>query len=328
MRCLELQTVTYGTNSAPFLSTRCLVELARSNQKMYPLGADALLKQCYVDDILFGVETITELQDAHQQITRLLSTAGMTLHKRTSNSTAFLKSISMNHSQPNYIISSENKSSKVLGIQWSPLNDTFTLTLPVSSIDYNISKREVLSTIAKIFDPVGLINPYVVIAKILMQKIWLSRIGWDDLLNDELMKEWKSFASGISDLNTLTISRNVFTQTRSEVKSIEIHSFSGASERCYGSCIYIRVTYKIGSSCNLICSKSRVAPLKRLTIPRLELAGALLMAQLTDKIMKIFADSFSIDAVHLWTDSQIVLSRLNSHPSRWTTFVANRVSEI
>lgn len=328
MRCLELQTVTYGTNSAPFLSTRCLVELARSNREMYPLGADALLKQCYVDDILFGAETISELQDAYQQITKLLSTACMTLHKWTSNSTTFLRSISLNHSHPNYIISSENKSNKVLGIQWSPLSDTFTITLPDGSLDNNISKREVLSNIAKIFDPVGLINPYVVIAKILMQKIWLSKIGWDDHLNDELMKEWKSFASGISELHTLSISRNLFTQPRSEVKTIEIHSFSDASEKCYGTCVYLRVIYELGSSCNLICSKSRVAPLKRLTIPRLELSGALLMAQLTDRIVKVFADSFLVDVVHLWTDSQIVLSWLNSHPSRWTTFVANRVSEI
>lgn len=328
LECLELQTVTYGTNSAPFLSTNCLIQLATSNSEKYPLASDALINQCYVDDILYSSETLQELLETHKQLTELLGTANMKLHKWSSNSSQFLEAISSTNNQETYVIASEGNTSKVLGISWQPDRDTFSVTLPKIELQHTATKRQVLSVIAQIFDPIGLINPFIVTAKVFMQKIWLEKMSWDEQLSPTLLEEWRTFCRTIPDLGNIKIPRNLFTPC--ERKSIiEIHAFSDASLKCYGTCIYVRAIYEDNSvSCNLLTSKSRVAPLKQITLPRLELCGAVLMAKLTKKIVSIFEKKININSVHLWTDSEIVLCWIKSHPSRWSLFVANRVAEI
>ncbi|KAH1021632.1 hypothetical protein HUJ04_011125 [Dendroctonus ponderosae] len=116
VKCLELQTVTYGTSSAPFLATRCLLELAKTNQQSHPLAAEAILHQCYVDDIISGCNTLNELTNLHYELTSLVGSAGMSLHKWSSNSAQFFNAISAQTKQPNYIIPSLSERSKVLGM--------------------------------------------------------------------------------------------------------------------------------------------------------------------------------------------------------------------
>lgn len=174
-----------------------------------------------------------------------------------------------------------------------------------------------------------LISPFVVIAKIIMQKIWLSNLDWDDQLPGTLLWEWNDFLNSLSDLKKMKIPRNLFSYGKDSVISIELHAFSDASMKCYGTCIYLRVCYNNNKvSCCLIAAKNRIAPLKQLTLPPLELQGALLMANLTTKVRSILKNCFPINAIHLWTDSEIVLAWIKAEPSRWTVFVANRVSEI
>lgn len=330
LKCLELQTVTYGTNSAPYLSTRCLIELANTEETTYPLASIALKNQCYVDDILHGCESEADLLKAHQQLTDLLKSAGMSLHKWCSNSTGFLNSISSDNHSSKYVIREANHTNKVLGLIWNPSDDDLMITFPKSKETLRQqTKRQVLSTIAQVFDPMGLISPFVVIAKIIMQRIWLSKLDWDDQLPESLLLEWNDFSSSLKDLTKLIIPRNLFSYSKDSVIRIELHAFSDASMKCYGSCIYLRVCYNNNIvSCCLIAAKNRIAPLKQISLPRLELQGALLMANLTSKVRSIFSNSFSINAIHLWTDSEIVLAWIKAQPSRWTVFVANRVSEI
>lgn len=128
-------------------------------------------------------------------------------------------------------------------------------------------------------------------------------------------------------MSSLKISRWLISNLK--IARIEIHSYSDASIKAYGCCIYIRVIYLDNIiSCNLICSKSRVAPLRTISLPRLELCACVLSAQTTTKILKIFENSFVIDSINFWTDSQISLTWIQSHPSKWNIFVANRVATI
>lgn len=328
LKCIELRTVTYGTNSAPYLSTRCLLELANREEKAYPLASRALRSQCYVDDILYGCNSEKELFETHRQLTELLKSAGMPLHKWCSNSKVFLNSIASNERGSKYVFRAENNTNKVLGIIWEPNTDHLLITFP-KELNEAQTKRQILSLIAQVFDPLGLIGPYVMIAKIFMQKIWLSKTAWDEPLNDDLLKEWETFFKAMPELAKVKIPRNLFLQPRESVRQIQIHAFSDASLKGYGTCIYLWVQYNDDNiSCNLIAAKSRVAPLKQLTLPRLELQGAVLMASLSNRIRSILDASLTIDSVHLWTDSEIVLSWIKSHPSRWSVYVANRVSII
>lgn len=168
-----------------------------------------------------------------------------------------------------------------------------------------------LSQIAKSFDPIGLLGPVIIKAKILMQRLWQSKCDWDESVSPKI-------------LNKVTFPRKVVIQN---AKSIQVHGFCDVSETAYGACIYIRSQNKEGETyVNLLCSKTRVAPLKSLTIPRLELSAALLLSSLLRKVLQ--ALDLEVDKVHLWSDSTITLQWINTQPYLLKTFVANHVSQI
>ncbi|XP_072401151.1 uncharacterized protein [Diabrotica undecimpunctata] len=332
LQCIQLNTVTYGTNCGNFLSCRCLLELARTHQESYPLASDAILNACYVDDMLYGADDPTNLLKAYFEITELLNKVGISVHKWCSNSQTFLENVSSRSHDSNYVIAPENGNSKVLGLYWNANSDVFLISVPrfsqESLIKTTYTKREVLSLIAQIFDPEGLVAPVVIIAKLIMRKIWLAKIDWDDHLSSEILKEWLKFIQGLSCLQSLKIPRCFFKNKN--IRKIEIHGFSDASIHAYAACVYIRVIYDSNTfSCALIASKSRVAPLKIVSLPRLELMGAVICSKLTQRIVSTLKIRIpQIDSINLWSDSEIVLAWLKSPPSRWTPFVANRVATI
>lgn len=321
IKCIELQTVTYGTKSAPYLATRCLVQLANDESINYPLASKAILSQCYVDDILAGADSVKEVLQLRDELVNMLNLVGFKLHKWCSNEASVLKPILQIHETSDVHINKDHSSNKVLGISWNPHSDEFKIAIPLASNLSTPTKRYVLSCIAQMFDPLGLIGPVVVIAKILMQRIWSSKIDWDDQLPTELTARWNLFAQNLLHLSNLTIPRYLFfSKTFVE---IQLHGYSDASLSAYGAALYLRAIYSDQTvSSTLLCSKSRIAPLKTVSLPRLELCGAVLLARLTHRILSVL--SFKISKVILWTDSQIVLCWINASPSRWTTFVANR----
>lgn len=325
LKCIQLQTVTYGTNSAPFLATRCLVNLAEQEKINYPLASEAILTQCYVDDILAGGNSIDESLQLVNQLTTMLNSAGFHLHKWCSNEISILSSIPADRREVKMNINDDTHSNKVLGLFWNPHSDTFRISIPSLTTHDVLTKRHVLSRISQMFDPLGFVGPIIAVAKMLMQQIWVSKINWDDQLPTELQSKWHDFTNNISSLLTLSIPRYILVTNT--ICEIQLHGFSDSSMKCYGACLYLRVLYTNHTvSSNLLCSKSRVAPLKTVSLPRLELCGAVLLAKLLHKIYAILPQK--IDKTFLWTDSQIVLCWIKSSPSRWTTFVANRVSEV
>nr|CAI5841992.1 unnamed protein product [Callosobruchus analis] len=158
-----------------------------------------------------------------------------------------------------------------------------------------------------------------------MQQIWISKVDWDEQLPKPLVESWNQFAKNMSQISHISIKRWLFIDKT--VRYIQLHGFADASMQAYGACIYIRVTYTNGTSTsNLLCSKSRIAPIKAITLPGLELSAALLLARLVTKVISVY--TLEISKVVLWSDSQIVLAWIKSHPSRWNMYVSNRVSEI
>ncbi|KAJ8979111.1 hypothetical protein NQ317_014123 [Molorchus minor] len=163
---LELQTVTYGTNSAPFLATRCLVQLAIDGTSSHPLASHTLLKQCYVDDILAGSNSIEGLSELCKELVSLLGTAGFQLHKWVSN-------VDNLSEKQDVQIHFDKNLSKVLGIIWQPTSDYFKICGVTQSQNMFFSKRNILAEIAKLFDPLGFIGPVIVVGKIIIQKYGL-----------------------------------------------------------------------------------------------------------------------------------------------------------
>ena len=201
-----------------------------------------------------------------------------------------------------------------MGLRWHPAIDMFTFRVQLEKYKTQPTKRLIMSDIAKIYDPIGWLQPVIIRGKILIQKLWLVKAGWDDTLPDSIIEEWKEFREGLSDLERLEVPR--WLQTKHDCK-YEIHGFCDASSAAYAAAVYLRVISDDGSvKVNLVTSKSKVAPLKVLSIPRLELCGAELLAKLVTVVKDAFGWSSKDVTTYYWTDSTIVLAWLSSHPAR------------
>ncbi|XP_055585175.1 uncharacterized protein LOC129738027 [Uranotaenia lowii] len=328
----ELKTVTYGTASAPFLATRVLQQLADDEQKDFPEAATILKQDFYVDDLFSGAETVEKVISLRKQLDALCQRGGFELCKYASNSEAALEGLSDDKRALQPTIEFDgNPIIKTLGLHWEPTSDVlkYVIELEPLSSDMCLTKRHALSLIARLFDPLGLVAPVVVTAKIYMQVLWTFRDEdsktwpWDRPLPKDLIIRWNSYYSQLHHLNMLKIERCILVANPT---SIQLHLFSDASESAYGECAYLRSVDPSGFvKIALITTKSKVAPLQKKSIARLELCGALAAAQLYQKVISSLKTN---PETFFWVDSTTVLAWLNSTPSTWSTFVANRVSKI
>ncbi|XP_011686440.1 PREDICTED: uncharacterized protein LOC105449136 [Wasmannia auropunctata] len=189
---------------------------------------------------------------------------------------------------------------------WNQTTDTFHFSCKLNPSE-SITKRTILSEAARLYDPLGFLGPITVVAKLLLQELWQSGVDWDESISQDIHACWLEFRSQLECLNQLQIPR--WVEFISNTNCVQIHGFCGASQRAYGACVYVRA--KIGPNkyhVKLLCSRSRVAPLKAVSLPRLELSAALLLARLIVKV------SQSLNVMH-------------STSRRWAV-VANRVGEI
>ncbi|XP_015767460.1 PREDICTED: uncharacterized protein LOC107346196 [Acropora digitifera] len=176
------------------------------------------------------------------------------------------------------------------------------------------------------FDPMGLISPFTVRAKILFQELWRRGLEWHDPLDSDIEQEWASWKSELLQLNDVTISRWFGTSVTSK-SIVELHGFGDASPKAYGAAVYIRVIHNVGQvSYKLVMSKSRVAPIKEKSLPRLELFSAVVNARLLKFVVHTL--QIKMHRVVCWTVSMVTLHWIRRQSSCWKPFVANRVSEI
>ncbi|GFS91796.1 integrase catalytic domain-containing protein [Trichonephila clavipes] len=321
VKTYKLATVTYGTVSALFLATWTLRALADEEKAEFPDAADVICNDSYMDDILSGESTLEGAKKLQTRFSQLLQRGGFELHKWVSNSPELLKDLSAS----SYVFDKEFQDApvKTLGMLWDPKVDCITYKVKISD-KVNFSKRDVLSEIARLYDLLGLIGPIVTKAKIFIQELWKIKLDWSEQLPPDAMEEWMNFYQKLAKVNNFKIPRCILLPATIR---IEIHGFSVASERAYADVVYIKCFNESGQSqTRLLCSKSRVAPLKTLTIPRLELSAALLLSRLVKKVVPIL--QLSIHKIWMWTDSTIALAWIKTEPHKLKTFVSNRVAEI
>ncbi|XP_062704188.1 uncharacterized protein LOC134286572 [Aedes albopictus] len=310
LRVLELTTVTYGTACASFLATRCLLQLSIDEADSFPIAANIIREDCYVDDILSGADTVAEAIECQTQLIGMLKSAGFPVHKWSSNSPKLLECIPESDREELLNLTDGCEGvMKTLGLTWSPQRDEFAFVANhLANESKPPTKRSVLSEISKLFDPIGLLSPVIIIAKLIMQRIWLAGVPWDAKL----------------EVSSIRIPRCVVTPN---YIAVEVHGFSDASKLAYGAAVYLRSIFPDGSaSLSLLCSKSKVAPTKQVTIPRMELLGAFLLARLVSKVLGSL--DLKVDNTILWTDSQIVLAWLKKPLTSLQVFVRNRIGKI
>lgn len=247
------------------------------------------------------------------------------LRKYDSNEKNILDTISKNASCTDNLIKINNsKKLKTLGLVWNSTTDTLQYFINVKYETNKITKRTILSVISQIFDPLGLIEPAIINAKIIMQQLWNLQTGWDEPIPIKFLQSWINFVKQLQILNDINIPRQV---TCTNSTHIEMHCFCDSSEKAYGAAIYVKSTNISGDIyTRLLCAKSRVTPLKPTTLPILELLAAVLLAKLSNKVR--LALDIPVVQWSYYSDSTIVLSWISTHPSRLKIFVANRVVQI
>ncbi len=214
---------------------------------------------------------------------------------------------------------------KTLGIEWNATKDHLRLAVSDPPPLDNITKRALVSDIAKTFDILGWFSPSTIKVKVLLQQLWEQGIGWDDPVPSHIKDIWFQWRSELHLLSGKHIPRCYFDKA-TRVSSVELHGFCDASELAYAAVIYLRLTDSDDDvQVSLVTSKTKVAPIKRLSIPRLELCGAYLLAPLLHvrQVLEV-----SLSHVHAWTDSTIVLNWLDGSPKRFKTYVGNRILTI
>ena len=327
----ELLTVTYGVSSAPYLAIRCLHELDTQDGHKYPHSKGVLISNTYVDDIIVGADSEVELLRIQRDVIDILKSGACNLKKWSSNSPSVLKQVSAEDcAQQLSFDPREDHSIKVLGLHWDTRLDVFGYHINIREVPN--TKRGILSTIASLFDPIGALGPTILWAKCIMQQLWQERISWDDALPSHINSLWNQFVVELPLLRNISLPRHIDIRRTVEVQLI---GFSDASQKAYAAVSYLRVMYESGKiAVYFLGCKTKVAPLKAgkldplLSIPRLELCAALLLAQLLNKLRSSLSAEVPISKMCAWTDSTTVLSWLNAEPKSFKVFVTNRIAKI
>ena len=288
-----------------------------------PVIAEILASGFYVDDFTSGAQTVEEGFNIYQKARYLMKQGGFNLRKWRTNSKNLQQKINLMQGE-----SSESQEVRLLGVKWNTERDEFQFDFKEVTNFVKLlppTKRSVLRISAKMFDPLGLLSPFIIGAKILFQVLCKSKQDWDSILDGHLLRQWKQLTEEFEAVSEISIPRCYFHLEQHSIISQQLHGFSDASVRAYAAVVYLRTEYENGHvSVCLISSKTRVAPLKEQTIPRLELLGATILSRLVSCIRK--NSNLDYDTYY-WTDSLTVLCWLKNH-KQWKQYVKNRVEEI
>ncbi|XP_062704047.1 uncharacterized protein LOC134286450 [Aedes albopictus] len=331
-----MDVATFGVTCSPSAAQFIKNQNAKDFESEFPEAAAAIVHNHYVDDYLDSRDTVDEAAQLALQVKTVHAKAGFHIRNWMSNSEEVLSRVgdSAEESAKNFKTHSTAVSERVLGMSWFPESDEFGFRglfreqlMPLLYGDVVPTKRQLLQVVMSIFDPLGLVSLAVVHGKILVQKAWRAKIGWDDKISEDLLELWRRWIELLRQLDTVRIPRCYFPSYLPEsYESLQLHIFVDASEEAYVATAFFRIVDQSQVRCSLVSSKTKVAPLKLLSVPRLELQAALLGARLAESVAE--NHSLRIKQRFFWSDSSTVLSWLRSDHRRYRQFVAYRVSEI
>ena len=336
-----LTTVTFGDRPSGTIATLALRHTAERFGGEFPVVQDMIINNTYVDDILYSTDTI-------ENALRLIKDTENILSQGNFRVKHWIVSGHCKNCQIN-VVSSDSE--KILGLNWNPVEDFFSFTVKVN-FSYRVRKirsgpnlkshdiddkfpevltrRMILSQIASLYDPLGFAVPVTLKGKILMRSMIAKEnsnggIKWDDPLDSDVVKEWKIFFKELYGLERLTLKRTL--KPSNAIGSPSLVLFSDGSMQAYGVCAYVRWQIREDEfESNLIVAKNKIAPMKQLSIPRLELCGALMSARLRDTIVKEFKWKF--ESIYHIVDSSIVRSQIQKESHGFNAYVAVRIAEI
>ncbi len=327
----EWQVLPFGTTCSPCCATFALQKHVQDHSETADTRV-SVEKSFYVDNCLQSFSTSEMAKDLVNRPRSLLSSGGFDLRQWASNDPSVISHLpdeAQSQSSIQWISEGhQNAQESTLGLHWHCLSDT--LSYKPRYTDHALpTMRRIYHVLASQYDPIGYIVPFTIRAKVIVQRLWDKKRDWDDpRLPEELLSSWKVWEKELDNLQSLSWPRCYCSEALDHPTSLrQIHVFCDASEQAYGSVAYLRTENpERGLEVAFITARSRVAPKKQQTIPRLELCAALTGAKLA-KVLKTEL-TLPIHSITLWSDSTTVLNWLLSQSCRFKVFVGTRVAEI
>ncbi|KAL0870589.1 hypothetical protein ABMA27_005551 [Loxostege sticticalis] len=229
--------VSFLSASAPYLAVRTLQQVAYVEGDKYPEAKEQTLRDFYMDDLMTGCDTEEEAIMIYKEMNEMLMKGGFELRKWTSNKEGVLREIE----NDNKLKIKLDEVMKILGLTWDRREDEFQYSVAVSELSEPVTKRKILSEIARLFDPLGWLSPCIILAKIIIQKLWLKGLDWDEEVSADINKQWVTYRNELPLLKEFRIPRWMGTNKNSH---IELHGFADASNAAYAAVVYARVIDK------------------------------------------------------------------------------------
>ena len=341
--------VVFGVNASPFLLNAVIRNHVTKFQDIDPEFVKKMLNSFFVDDLCTGAKTVQEAISLFDKSKTRMLEGGFNLRKWKSNNgevreyvsrcegkSKGLASANVNsndeetYAQEKLNIVDGQGKTKVLGLVWEEETDNLEIVLDsIGTIRGErdcVTKRSVLSSLAKLFDPLGLVSPVSTIAKSFFQELCVDKIGWDEELPSEKRDKWERWEKDLKQVKSISVPRGIHPYNE-ETGKYSLHGFGDASAKAYCAVIYLVCETGSGIYSRLVCSKTRIAPLKGLSIPRLELMSARILANLMENVRNALSFQVEITSFKYWLDSETALFWLNN-AGEWKQFVRQRVNEI
>lgn len=312
-RIYRHKRVVFGVNASPFLLAATLnfhLDNVPEHQRDTALKLKASM---YVDNCVASLNSAEELNTFISESKEIMTSAKFNLRG--------WKHTSLIDRNPQLDVSSDEPEEivSVLGLNWNPKRDTLSFDVKLEP-KLLPSKRNVLSSMHKLFDPLGFTSPVMLIPKQILQECWKRKITWDEVLPPDLAKTFLRWLTELSSLREIEIPRKI-----PDIEDVTLHVFCDASSIAYATCIFLRRSCGNSVECQLLQSRSKIAPVKPITIPRLEILSCSIGARLA----KVVKDDLQLKGVrtYYWCDSMNALHWIKREEN-WATFILNRVNEI
>ena len=319
----------FGACSSPSCASYALQRTAKDHGMCFEDDiAQTIAKNFYVDDCLRSGHDHEKVTRLAHEVKRLCDLGGFNLTKFMSNDRSLLNSFPTSEQGKQVKAIDLNRDqlpeAKALGVVWIPEDDALVVKTEVTKRE--TTRRGILATVSSVYDPLGVAAPFILSGRKILQELCRLELEWDQVLPLHLEEEWRKWTEALPKFASFQINRCLVPRDFGDCTDVQLHLFSDASEGGFGSVAYLRLTNQQGLVwCSFLYGKARVAPLKTVTIPRLELAAAVMAVRSKKKIEKAMILDTS---TFFWSDSMTVINYIRNKKTRFHTFVANRLKAI
>ncbi|XP_063821243.1 uncharacterized protein LOC135071381 [Ostrinia nubilalis] len=336
----RMSSMIFGATSSPCTALYLKNKNALDHQHLYPDAAQAIVNNHYMDDYLGSLDDVDGAARLAADIVKVHSLAGFEMRSWVSNKPEALSllppelcnlttpQVGLGPSSSSSSVSSSSDCIRILGLSWNIVEDNLYFRIDVpEEIPSPLTKRAALSLLMRVYDPLGFLAPIVVQGRIMFQDLWRKGVSWDESTSASIVASWSSWLQRLVEVKTCSIPRWYQAFHHHQKPDLELHVFADASEYAYACVAYWRLSLGNDSvQLTLIGGKARLAPLKPVSMPRLELQAALIAARFASFIIQ--AHKHKPCRVTFWSDSMTVLRWLRSDARTFKPFVAHRVGEI